>query len=126
VLMPSRGIGLYLSRTMRVTQDTIAMIYLRHEDEIPINALISDLERAVAYPISPEEIYRSLQYLRRAGLVSVDWREGKIRREKAMKDYVNKYVFSELWPKILDDWRDISVYLKARYGRINQEYNYPA
>ncbi|MEM0211520.1 MAG: magnesium-translocating P-type ATPase, partial [Candidatus Methanomethylicia archaeon] len=126
VLMPSRGIGLYLSRTMRVTQDTIAMIYLRYEDEIPINALISDLERAVAYPISPEEIYRSLRYLRRAGLVSVDWREGKIRREKAMKDYVNKYVFSELWPKILDDWRDISVYLKARYGRINQEYNYPA
>ncbi|MEM1673499.1 MAG: HAD-IC family P-type ATPase [Candidatus Bathyarchaeia archaeon] len=126
VLMPSRGIGLYLSRTMRVTQDTIAMIYLRHEDEIPINTLISDLERAVTYPISPEEIYRSLQYLRRANLVSIDWREGKIRREKAMKDYVEKYVFSELWPKILDDWRSISLYLKARYGKINQEYHYSA
>ncbi|MEM4521385.1 MAG: magnesium-translocating P-type ATPase [Candidatus Bathyarchaeia archaeon] len=126
VLMPSRGIGLYLSRTMRMTQDTIAMIYLRHEDEIPINTLISDLERAVTYPISPEEIYRSLQYLRRANLVSIDWREGKIRREKAMKDYVEKYVFSELWPKILDDWRSISLYLKARYGKINQEYHYSA
>ncbi|MEM2342317.1 MAG: hypothetical protein QXI67_06795 [Candidatus Bathyarchaeia archaeon] len=43
-----------------------------------------------------------------------------------MKDYVEKYVFSELWPKILDDWRSISVFLKARYGEINQEYNYPA
>ncbi|MEM3715742.1 MAG: magnesium-translocating P-type ATPase [Candidatus Bathyarchaeia archaeon] len=126
MLMPSRGIGLHLSRTMRVTQDVIAMIYLRDEDEIPVDSLISDLERAVAYPISPEEIYRSLQYLRRASLVSIDWREGKIRREKAMKDYVDKYVFSELWPKILDDWRGISTYLKARYGRINQEYNYPA
>ncbi|MEM2594162.1 MAG: hypothetical protein QXV96_04560 [Candidatus Bathyarchaeia archaeon] len=109
--MPSRGIGLHLSRTMRVTQNVIAMIYLRHEDEIPINTLISDLERAVTYPISPEEIYRSLQYLRRANLVSIDWREGKIRREKAMKNYVEKYVFSELWPKISDDWRSISAYL---------------
>ncbi|MBS7606768.1 magnesium-translocating P-type ATPase [Candidatus Bathyarchaeota archaeon] len=122
VLMPSRGIGLYLSRTMRVTQDAIAMIYLRYEDEISINTLISDLERAVAYPISPEEIYHSLQYLRRANLVSIDWREGKIRREKAMKDYVDKYVFSELWPKISDDWRSISAYLEARYGKTNQEY----
>jgi len=126
VLMPSRGIGLHLSRTMRVTQDVIAMIYLSDEDEIPVDSLISDLRRAVAYPIGPEEIYRSLQYLRRASLISVDWRDGKIRREKAMKDYVEKYVFSELWPKILDDWRSISVYLKARYGKINQEYHYSA
>jgi len=95
-------------------------------NEIPVDSLISDLERAVAYPISPEEIYHSLQYLRRANLVSIDWREGKIRREKAIKDYVEKYVFSELWPKISDDWRSISLYLKARYGKINQEYHYSA
>ncbi|MEM3662231.1 MAG: magnesium-translocating P-type ATPase [Sulfolobales archaeon] len=126
VLMPSRGIGLHLSRTMRVTQNVIAMIYLRDEDEIPIDSLINDLKRAVVYPISQEEIYRSLQYLRRASLISIDWREGKIRREKAMKDYVEKYVFSELWPKILDDWRSISVFLKARYGKINQESHYSA
>ncbi|MEM1507650.1 MAG: hypothetical protein QW294_03620 [Candidatus Bathyarchaeia archaeon] len=124
--MPSRGIGLHLSRTMRVTQDVIAMIYLRDEDEIPVDSLISDLERAVTYPIGSEEIYRSLQYLRRASLISVDWHEGKIRREKAMKDYVEKYVFSELWPKISDDWRSIGVFLKARYGKINQEYHYSA
>jgi len=126
MLMPSRGIGLYLSRTMRVTQDIIAMIYLRDENEIPINSLISDLEHAVSYPISPEEIYRSLQYLRKANLVSINWHEGKIRREKAMKDYVEKYVFSELWPNILDDWRSISIFLKARYGKINQEYHQTA
>ncbi|MEM2352262.1 MAG: cation transporting ATPase C-terminal domain-containing protein, partial [Thermoproteota archaeon] len=126
VLMPSRGIGLHLSRTMRVTQDVIAMIYLRDEDEIPIDSLINDLKRAVVYPISQEEIYRSLQYLRRASLISINRREGKVRREKAMKDYVENYVFSELWPKILDDWRSISVFLKARYGKINQESHYSA
>ncbi|MEM1602172.1 MAG: HAD-IC family P-type ATPase, partial [Candidatus Bathyarchaeia archaeon] len=124
VLMPSRGIRLYLSRTMRVTQDIIAMIYLRYEDEISIRSLISDFEYAAAYPISPEEIYHSLQHLRRAGLISIDWRDGKIRREKAMKDYIEKYVLTELWPKILDDWRSISVFLKAKYGKINQEYYY--
>ncbi|MEM2248953.1 MAG: magnesium-translocating P-type ATPase [Candidatus Bathyarchaeia archaeon] len=126
VLIPSRGIGLHLSRTMRVTQDVVAMICLRCEDEIPINTLISDLESAVSYSINPEEIYHSLQYLHRASLISINRREGKVRRERAMKDYVEKYVFSELWPKILDDWRSISVFLKARYGEINQEYNYPA
>ncbi|MEM2352396.1 MAG: hypothetical protein QXT26_08330, partial [Thermoproteota archaeon] len=119
VLIPSRGIGLYLSRTMRVTQDVVAMIYLRDENEIPINSLISDLERAVAYPISPEEIHRSLQYLRRASLVSIDWREGKIRRERAMKDYVENYVFGEIWPKVSEGWRNIRLFLEERYGRIN-------
>jgi len=122
-LIPYRRVGLYLSRTARTVQDVIAMIYLRAEDEIPVSTLVSDLEDAVTHPISPEEIYRSIQYLRRAGLISVNWREGKIRRERAMKDYVEKHVFGELWPRISEDWRNISLFIQARYGRINQEYN---
>ncbi|MEM0216671.1 MAG: hypothetical protein QW612_03915 [Candidatus Bathyarchaeia archaeon] len=57
---------------MKVTQDIIAMICLRDEDEIPVDPLISDLGRVIAYSISPEEIYRSLQYLRRTSLISID------------------------------------------------------
>ena len=122
-LIPYRSVGLYLSRTARTIQDVIAIVCLRAEDEIPVSTLISDLENAVTYPLSPEEIYRSIQHLRRAGLISINWREGKIRREKAIKDYVEKHVFGELWPRISEDWRNISLFIQARYGRINQEYN---
>ncbi|MEM0216670.1 MAG: hypothetical protein QW612_03910 [Candidatus Bathyarchaeia archaeon] len=38
-----------------------------------------------------------------------------------MKDYIDKCIFSKLWPKILDDWRSISIFLKARYGKINRD-----
>jgi Mg2+-importing ATPase len=122
-LMPYGRAGLYLSRTARTVQDAIAMIYLRAEDEIPLSTLVSDLEHAVTHPLSPEEIYRSIQHLRRAGLISVSWREGKIRRERAMKDYVEKNVFGDLWPRISEEWRKISLFIQARYGKINQEYN---
>jgi len=122
-LMPYGRGSLYLSRTARTVQDAIAMIYLRAEDEIPLSTLVSDLERAVTHPLSPEEIYRSIQHLRRAGLISVSWREGKIRRERAMKDYVEKNVFGDLWPRISEDWRKISLFIQVRYGKINQEYN---
>jgi Mg2+-importing ATPase len=122
-LMPYGRAGLYLSRTARTVQDAIAMIYLRAEDEIPLSTLVSDLEHAVTHPLSPEEIYRSIHHLRRAGLISVSWREGKIRRERAMKDYVEKNVFGDLWPRISEEWRKISLFIQARYGKINQEYN---
>ncbi|MCX8162178.1 MAG: HAD-IC family P-type ATPase, partial [Candidatus Bathyarchaeota archaeon] len=122
ILIPYRKVGLYLSRTAKAVQNVIAMIYLRAEDEIPISSLVGDLEQAAAYPTSLEEIYHSIQYLRRAGLISVNWREGKIWREKAMKDYVEKYIFNELWPRVSENWRIIGLFIQARYGKINQEY----
>jgi hypothetical protein len=39
-----------------------------------------------------------------------------------MKWYVGKLSKGELWPKIADDWRRIGATIKARYGKINPEY----
>ena len=33
---------------------------------------------------------RNLQYLRRSGLISVDWNKRTLKREKALNDYVKK------------------------------------
>jgi Mg2+-importing ATPase len=102
--------------------DVVAIICLRFESEISIDSLVEDLTSSVSYPLAPHQVIYSLHHLRRAGLVSINWRERIIRREKPMRDYVMKQVASEFWPKIAKDWRKISSTIQTKYDKLNPEY----
>lgn len=121
-LIPSKKIGIYLSKSIRLVQNIIATICLRYEDEITIDSLIEDLETAMNHHVELEQLYQKLQHLRRAGLITINWPEKRIKREKPLKEYVIKNMNSEIWPKILDDWQRLRTLIKAKYGKINSEY----
>ena len=122
VLIPKRR-AVYVSRTARLVQNMVAVISLRFEDEIPIDSLIEDLSLTVNYPIDPDQVAKNLQHLRRTGLVSVDWHNRTIKREKALKEYVtNNVLAGEMWPTINQDWNKIEKALQDKYGRVNAEY----
>ncbi|MEM2118120.1 MAG: magnesium-translocating P-type ATPase [Candidatus Bathyarchaeia archaeon] len=123
VLIPARRGGLYFSKTARLVQDMVAIICLRAEDEISIDSLLADLTRGVSYPFDMDQVGHNIQYLRRAGLISINWRQRTIKREKPMKDYVTKQVMtSQFWPKIAEDWRKISDIIQEKYKKVNTEY----
>jgi Mg2+-importing ATPase len=122
-LIPPRKIGIYLSKTARLIQDMVAIICLRPEEEISIDSLLADLAGSVSYPLEYEQAGHCIQYLRRAGLISVNWRHRTVKREKPMKDYVIKQVMTrDLWPKISENWQRISRIIKEKYGGVNPEY----
>jgi len=123
VLIPPKREGLYLSKTARLIQDIVAIVCLRPEDEISIDSLLADLRRSVSYPFDSDQVSHGIQHLRRAGLVSIYWRQRTIKREKPMKDYVTKQVVaSEFWPKIAEDWRKIRDIIQSKYNKVNIEY----
>jgi hypothetical protein len=123
VLIPKRRAALYLSRTTRLVQDLVAVMCLRVEDEISIDSLLDDLARSVDYPFTSEEVVQRLHHLRRAGLISVDWRKRLIKREKPMKEYVTtRVITNEMWPIIMEDWLRASRAIKSEYGDTNPEY----
>ncbi len=125
VLVPKRR-STYLSRTARLVQDMVAVISLRYENEISIDSLIEDLSLTTVYPIDPDQVTRNLQHLRRAGLISLDWQQRKIRREKAMREYVMTNVLkSENWPTIAKDWDKVVEAVYNKYGKVNEEYQSP-
>ncbi|MEM3088765.1 MAG: hypothetical protein QXP20_06605, partial [Candidatus Bathyarchaeia archaeon] len=64
----------------------------------------------------------NLHHLRRAGFISINWRERTVKREKPMKDYVTKQVAGVLWPKIAEDWQKIGAVIQDKYNKINVEY----
>jgi hypothetical protein len=104
-------------------QDMIAVISLRPDDEFSIESLTDDLNSAINYPINPNQLARNLQYLRRSGLISVDWTKRTIKREKTLKDYVKKDVFSgPMWLTIGEDWRKINAVILNKWGKVNPEY----
>ncbi|MDW8023358.1 MAG: magnesium-translocating P-type ATPase, partial [Nitrososphaerota archaeon] len=122
-LIPPKKIGIYLAKTARLIQNAIAAICLRPEDEITIDSLLEDLERSMDYPPDYHQIGHAILYLKRAGLISFEWHQRTIKREKPLKEYVTKQLItSELWPKIAQDWHKISITIKEKYGKINQEY----
>ncbi len=102
--------------------DIVAIICLRVESEISIESLLDDLAKTMRYPLKPEQVLNHLHHLRRGGLISINWRERTIRREKALKDYVLKQVTSESWPTIAKNWRKISSTIKSRHDQVNPEY----
>jgi hypothetical protein len=122
VLIPKRK-PFYLNRTAKFMQDMVAVISLRFEDEISIDSLTEDLNSVIIYPINPNQVVRNFQYLRRSGLISVDWHTRMIKREKPLKEYVTKTVTaSEMWPTIAEDWRRINTIVQNKRNRANAEY----
>ena len=81
-LVPKRK-TFYLSKSARLVQDVAAVVCLREENEISFDSLIEDLSRSLNYPIDSDRVYQSLQYLRRGGLIDVDWHSRRIKRTGA-------------------------------------------
>jgi hypothetical protein len=113
----------YSDRTARFMQDMVAVISLLPDDEFTIESLTDDLNSAINYPINPNQLARNLQYLRRSGLISVDWNKRIIKREKALKDYVKNDIINNLvWTTISEDWRKINAVILNKRGKVNPDY----
>ena len=121
ILVPKRA--LYVTRTAKLMQDMIATISLRLVDEFSIESLNDDLNTSITYPINSNQMARNLQYLRRSGLISVDWNKRVIKREKSLDEYVKKSIIGgPLWPSISEDWRKIHNIILEKHGEVNPEY----
>jgi Mg2+-importing ATPase len=121
MLVPAKGPSL-LTPTVRLTQNMVAVICLRPEDEISTDSLIDDLKSIVAYQIDSDHIIRNLHHMRRTGLMDVDWRKGTIKRTSSMKGYVEKLIKGDLWLRVADDWQRIGSLIQSKYGQVNPEY----
>jgi hypothetical protein len=121
VLVPKRK-TIYSSRTAKFMQDMVAVISLRFDDEISIDSLFEDLNSVISYPINPNQVMQNLLYLRRAGLISVDWHQRIIKREKQLKEYIKTVTAGEMWPNVTDDWNRLSKAMQEKYGKVNLEY----
>ena len=121
VLVPKRTF--YVTRTAKLMQDMLAAISLRAEDEFTIESLTEDLSSVVTYPINSNQLARNLQYLRRSGLISVDWGKRTIKRERALYDYATKSIIGgPMWATIGEDWRKINGIILNKRGEVNAEY----
>jgi Mg2+-importing ATPase len=121
IMVPPKGPP-YPTPTARSTQNMVALICLRFENEISTDSLIDDLKGIATYPVDEDQVVHNLHHIRRMGLIDVDWRMGTIKRQPSMKGYVDKLSRGELWPRIVDDWRRIGSSVQAKYKRINPEY----
>jgi hypothetical protein len=122
VLVPKRK-SVFSSKTAKLMQDMVAVISLRFEDEISIDSLFEDLKSALNYPIDADRIVRNLQHLRRSGLISLDWQKRTIKREKPLKEYVEKNVVEgELWSAFGEDWLRITDVIQNKRSKVNAEY----
>ena len=121
VLVPKRTY--YVTKTAKLMQDMIATISLLTDEEFSIESLTGALNSVIAYPINQNQMARNLQYLRRSGLISVDWNKRTIKREKSLDEYVKKSIIGgPLWSSISEDWRKIHNILLEKHGTVNPEY----
>jgi Mg2+-importing ATPase len=121
-LVPKRK-TFYLSKSARLVQDVAAVVCLREENEISFDSLIEDLSRSLNYPIDSDRVYQSLQYLRRGGLIDVDWHRRTIKRTVPIKEYITKRIAtSATWPLVYDDWLRINRAIQDKYGKANPDF----
>ena len=121
VLVPKRKTR-YLTANTRLTMNIAAVVCLRQENEISLDSLLDDL-RSLNYPVDPDRVYQNLQYLRRGGLVDIDWHTRIIKRTGPIKEYVTKRVAaSDIWPLIHDDWLNLNRAIQQKYGQANPDF----
>jgi hypothetical protein len=122
VLVPKRK-TIFTSRKAKFMQDMIAVISLRPDDEFSIETLTDDLNSSINYALNSNDMARNLQYLRRTGLITVDWNKRSIKREKTLNEYVKKNIInSSTWATQNEDWRKINAVLLHKWGKVNPEY----
>jgi Mg2+-importing ATPase len=119
--IPKRAIA-YITPTARSLQTVIAVICVRFEGEISIDSLDNDLKGIATYTFDSDQITHGLQSLRHGGLITIDWQKGIIKRQPAIKSYVDKLTKADIWAKTKDDWRATGYLIQTRYGKINPEY----
>jgi P-type Mg2+ transporter len=113
----------FADRSVRFMQDMVSVISLKGDDEFAIETLTDDLNSVINYPINSNDMARNLQYLRRSNLISVDWNKRTIKRQKALKDYVQKTVINTpTWATSSENWRKINAVLLNKWGKVNTEY----
>ena len=122
-LVPKRK-TFYLSRSARLVQDVAAVICLRAENEISFDSLIEDLSGSLNYPIDSDRVYQSLQYLRRGGLIEVDWHNRSNQKDQVQSKNTlqNRFATSRTWPLVFDDWLRISRAIQEKYGKVNPDF----
>jgi Mg2+-importing ATPase len=121
-LVPKRK-TFYLSKSARLVQDVAAVVCLREENEISFDSLLEDLSRSLNYPIDSDRVYQSLQYLRRGGLIDIDWHSRIIKRTGPIKEYITKRVAtSATWSLVYDDWLRINRAIQDKYGKANPDF----
>lgn len=123
-LVPQKGVAFgqrYLSPAARLVQNVIAAVCLTPQEQTTIESLLSDLGAGFNYPIDSEQFVHALHHLRRAGLVEIDWRMGRVKRLEAMNDFVANLKKGEIWPSVREDWQRIADAIEGRYGAVNQE-----
>ncbi len=121
MLVPKKAF--YITKTARLMQDMIAAISLRAEEEFTIESLTDDLNHTLTYPVNQNQIDKTLQQLRRSGLISVNRKERIIKREAAMTSYVQKSIIEgPNWRAISEEWRKVHNILLNKYGTVNSEY----
>jgi hypothetical protein len=120
-LVPKRK-TLYLSANTRLTLDIASVVCLRPENEISLDSLLEDL-KSLNYSIDSDRVYQNLQYLRRAGLIEVDWHNRLIKRTGPIKEYVTKRVAAnDIWSLIIDDWVNMNRTIQQKYGQANPDF----
>jgi P-type Mg2+ transporter len=120
-LVPKRTF--YTTRTTELMQDMLAAISLRAENEVSIESLNDDLNSAITFPINSKQITRNIKYLRRNGLISVDWNKRTLKREKALNSYIkNIIIASPTWGTDGQKWTKINAFLINKYGIVNPEF----
>ncbi len=122
VLIPKRRF-FYISKNTRLLQDITSVICLRDESEISFDSLFEDLRGSLSYPIDTNHVLKEIQHLRRNNLISIDWSNRVIEREGPLKEYVDKRIInSKMWPVMIEDWKKIYNFIKAKYNSVNEDY----
>jgi hypothetical protein len=68
-------------------------------------------------------VARNVQYLRRSGLITVNWKTRTIKREKALDDYIKKSIMAGLtWNTVGQEWAKINAIIANKHGEVNAEY----
>jgi Mg2+-importing ATPase len=112
----------YITKTAKLMQIMIAAISLRTEDEFTIASLTDDINHTLTYTVNKNQIEKSLQQLRKSGLLSVNRKEGTIKREVAFSDYVKSIIEGPNWSATIEDWRKVHNIVLNKYGTVNSEY----
>ena len=106
----------------RLVQDIAAVVSLHSESEISFSSLLEDLSKSLSFQVDSDQVLQNLQYLRRGGLITVDWHKRLNKREAPINECMMKRVVSsEMWAQLLEDWLKIDQTLQERYGKVNPE-----
>ncbi len=121
VIITKKRTDNYVNRTTTLIHTMLLLLLLYPTDTILEDTFLADLNSFVDYSYDSVHVGKAIQYMRRGGLISFDFKKKTITRNDSINNFVKDVLKKDKqWPLLREEWNQAKEFLQTKHHEISK------